>query len=605
MSERRQLIAVVFATVLIAMVGFGIFYLLNADAYVADLTADYTARITIDEELTLVESYTYHVMASKFRMLYRFWDAPLFVSKISQHSSPSLDIPHILLVDVDADGIAYVKDYFGKVVVWENDIRAMKLAEDLAERNEVGFIRLPNFEVGDYKAEYRFVVYPPIECDGELDHINLKLADRHVPYPNVRIIVKDPNDAVVKLYPHLTSYEIRKEGDTWIIEGRSPADSLVEVEMLLKAGIVDGYVADVDDVKGITESANMQYYFVKNAVEALKYVALALVLGFPIVVVCIYNRYGKEKDFVVPEFLSFVPKKRKPWIVNLVFNGDAFVFDENGFYATLLDLQRRGFIEIEPYEEKGRLRSRRELRIKILKLGGDDKYERTVLEFLRRFSKGRVFDTRRLRAIVKKDSVVAEEVASWLDTVMKYRDPHLSKDFVDRTGKKIFGRITLLAFIAGIVGVFLVLPILNLHPTAISNPILFFTLSAQAFACYLAPSQLFGRWKDDFYKEKLEWEAFKRFLSDLAMIKKYAPEDISIWKEWLVYGTALGVGERVVEAMKSLNIKIPESTTFYGFTTFHGIRTSAVKASSSGVGGFGGGGFGAGGGFGGGGAGGR
>lgn len=73
------------------------------------------------------------------------------------------------------------------------------------------------------------------------------------------------------------------------------------------------------------------------------------------------------------------------------------------------------------------------------------------------------------------------------------------------------------------------------------------------------PKAFFGRWKADYYKEKLEWDAFKSFLSNFAIIQKYAPEDIAIWKEWLVYGTALGVGHNVVKAMDKLKIPaIPE-----------------------------------------------
>ena len=73
------------------------------------------------------------------------------------------------------------------------------------------------------------------------------------------------------------------------------------------------------------------------------------------------------------------------------------------------------------------------------------------------------------------------------------------------------------------------------------------------------PSTLFGHWKDDRYREKLEWDAFAHFLSDLAQIRKYAPADISMWGEWLVYGTAPGVGDRVEAAMKDLNISIREA----------------------------------------------
>lgn len=105
----------------------------------------------------------------------------------------------------------------------------------------------------------------------------------------------------------------------------------------------------------------------------------------------------------------------------------------------------------------------------------------------------------------------------------------------------------------------------------------------QSLVCHLAPLQVFERWKKDYYREKLEWEAFRRFLSDVAMIERFALGDVAIWKDWLVYGTALGVGENVIKTMKSLSIDISE--TFHGFASFHSIKATAVF--SGGFGGFG------------------
>ena len=51
--------------------------------------------------------------------------------------------------------------------------------------------------------------------------------------------------------------------------------------------------------------------------------------------------------FLLPEYLSFVPRKRKPWIVNLIFARTAGRFNEKGFYATLLDLHKRKILTIE------------------------------------------------------------------------------------------------------------------------------------------------------------------------------------------------------------------------------------------------------------------
>ena len=56
----------------------------------------------------------------------------------------------------------------------------------------------------------------------------------------------------------------------------------------------------------------------------------------------------------MPRYLSFVPDATlKPWVVNMVFAGEPGDFDENGFYATVLDLYRRGFLEILPETSGG------------------------------------------------------------------------------------------------------------------------------------------------------------------------------------------------------------------------------------------------------------
>lgn len=103
-----------------------------------------------------------------------------------------------------------------------------------------------------------------------------------------------------------------------------------------------------------------------------------------------------------------------------------------------------------------------------------------------------------------------------------------------------------------------------------------------------------------FLQRKLEWDAFKSFLSDFAMIQQYSPADLMIWKEWLVYGTALGVGEKVAAAMSDLNIDIPEAVAVESMHTHfsHAYSFSSPRSSDSGGsgGGFGGGGGGGGGG---------
>lgn len=253
MSELKKLVVVLSVVILIAIITVVVF-ILNPTDYFSDLTADYNAHIIVGKNLMLIESYTYHVKKPRFKMLYRIWKAPLFTNK----SFVVKDIPRIVLMDMRTDGSPYVKDYNGNVF---GEGEALELARNLAKINEVGFVKLPYFPVGDYKGEYKFLIYPPIESDKEFDHINLKLADTHIPYTKVRIIIEDPNNLIVKLYPHLMNYKIEKQEYKWLITSSSSKDELIEVEMLLKPNIVEGYREYVNNVKGKTEFANILYFF--------------------------------------------------------------------------------------------------------------------------------------------------------------------------------------------------------------------------------------------------------------------------------------------------------------------------------------------------------
>lgn len=99
------------------------------------------------------------------------------------------------------------------------------------------------------------------------------------------------------------------------------------------------------------------------------------------------------------------------------------------------------------------------------------------------------------------------------------------------------------------------------------------------------------------------------------MMKKYAPQDLIIWKEWLVYGTALGVGDSVARVMETLKVPdVTEATSLASFSNSfdhayeraseHVTTKDEVESSNRDFGG-GGGGFGGGGGCGGGGGGAR
>jgi uncharacterized membrane protein len=199
-------------------------------------------------------------------------------------------------------------------------------------------------------------------------------------------------------------------------------------------------------------------------------------------------------------------------------------------------------------------------------------------------------------------------IHSRMTGLMNVADKSAAEEFV------LSGRIHVLKFIIPFPLTFLAMLLLFFslgatYPQLGACLVASLILSLQSVPPLVAPTALFGQWRIDYYKEKLEWDAFRTFLSDFASIQKYAPEDLNMWKEWLIYGTALGVGDKVAKAMEQLQVRVPDvnaTAAMYMPLYFgHAFRMSTPVATGAGPGGFGGGGFGAGGGFGGGGGGAR
>jgi uncharacterized membrane protein len=615
LSETRQIALVIVSVLVIGILGLlvtgglpGVEAGLPSSSVIAGKDVyvdDYSADLYLNG--TLKESFIYNIdAAGKYRMLYRTWTTlPVYIE------NPGRPYVEPLQIIPPSRSIPYIKDQLGNVTITSEDEAFQAAASEissLAEPNEVGSYRPQRFDAGRYRIDYLFSIHPPLECDSEYCHWNLAFADKHLPYRQATITIHDPENLIVRLFPHTSMpFDVKKEGDAWVITGSSPEDGLIEVEMLLRpeaSKAIDGFKRQVSDVEEKTLSAQSES--ASWPLQALR----TLVLIFPFALAIFYYRFGKEKQFTVSEVLSYVPQKRKPWLVNMVFRGDAFDFDENGFYATLLDLHERGAIEID---------SKNGLKIKLLKGISSaeedyDDYERSVLSFLKENSVGGIFDPSAFEGKVKalSSSLIHSQELKDLhdrmnDLLHKGGDKNAACAFVSGRSIRMLGGFGLNYVLkAAFYLAFFIIFFGGL--SLLSNPLVAtgLILIVQIAIVIAAPSALFGRWKEDYYKEKLEWDAFRNFLSDFAMIKKYAPEDLEIWREWLIYGTALGVGDKVRDAMASLNVIIPLAIAERGMRTHfaHAYATSAPKSSGSGSGG-GGGGFGGGGGSGGGGGGAR
>ena len=569
------------------------------DAFEGDaVVSDYSAVFYSDG--TLEETFTYKINVEGKRFLFRFWE--------DQLSTSPLQNPHILLVDIEAPAntIRYVKDYAGQFSTLDETSYNIEMQiNSLAYINEAGAFRPEGYTPGEYMVKYTFKIKPPLEVDDENVHLNLKLASVHLPYEKVRVAFEDPG-YIVKSYSHPPTLRKTTDMNMIVFSGSSGEDQLLEFEFLMTHGVLDILEGDqrmVQDVESLTVNAN-RILWIEYMIASLSIWVMRLA-GFvmPIGLYMIWNRVGKEKDYVVPRTLSVIPNKdRAAWVVNLVFKSDAADFDEDGFYATLLDLHIKEKIRISTEET--------EATIEILDDQGLDRYEDRVMDFLSSIAVNDVVTPQNMNEMAergKSNSVDASRlglIQAKYSKLTTSTDKKVAKEFTVN-GKKELVKPAALCLMSSLIlaGAFTVSP--NANWVFFKALVYSLIPLLQVIIAALFPTTLFGYWKDDNLREKLQWDAFKAHLSDFSQLDRYGPEDINMWGRWLVYGTALGVGDKVAEAMNMLEVDyapVRFVPTYYYW--FRPITTARLSGSSrSGSGGSGGGGFGGGGGMGGGGGG--
>jgi uncharacterized membrane protein len=650
-TEERLIGILVVSTLVLGVIGTVAVYLWSNPCLFGDSVESYVATYYTDGKLD--EAYTYRLTSSDTRMLFRYWDEP---------------IADLYAVAPPAGSVGYWVNNWGSVELFTyttvpQDMRVV--IGSLANFNEAGCYNAAMFPPGRYSIGYTFQLSPDIEYDGSYYHLNLMLARGHIQYSNVKITIEDAS-YVSAVYPRPPSFAVSRLGNDIVISGTSRQDEELEVELLMSSLPVtfSGTIIVTDEngalftnLKGQTESANNLFNLQFFTAVGLNWAATALALLSPFILFFIWYRYGREEDVTVPGYLSTVPNPgRKPWIVSLAFKGGIPNFDENGFYATLLDLHTRNKIRIEPREGG--------MKIYILDKNVDDPYEQRALEFLASLSTidatnpedvKAVFDTDRLseasarissasdsQALAAQQMLVdltkgpvSNPIMGSLKSVlimlapiavfavfayffvmttmeltpiliiasiillflfMSSRTGGLSSNFVGNIWSKMSGefyvstsnRTRLLTIAGGAIAVASVV-IFLLRPgylyLTVTPIILGLVVVVESVAPMWFPPTLLGGWRPGVYKERLEWDAFRNHLGELSQLKKYSTEDLSMWGSWLVYGTALGVGDRVTEAMKVLNIHIDMApVTMTMRSHFHPLIVARPIAVSSGGG---------------------
>jgi len=478
MDLRKQ--KVIFYAITLVILAIAVSSFLNTES----LSTDYTANLSVSDSITLNESYVYHVHAKEYHALYRGFEDCLVVKEVP------FDSPYVKLLGVEGPFAKYAVDYSGKVYVWGagNYAEIAKMVKSRDRRNEAGVVSSCILDRGDYRVNYSFSLYPKVLSDGNHELVKLDLADTHVPYERVRIRIKD--DGRVERAYFLFPGKVERLNNGWLLEGKAGKNVRIEVDLLLSRG-VKGCIVNVSNVNGIESYDYNHYRFLTGNAEFVRkagVAALLLSMLFPAVPYAlskVYGEYGSSTGSE-PELkeVKFEKFKRKPWEVNLLFKGDAFTLDESGMIATLLDLERRGYIRVK---------------------------DRKTVEVLKEDEELDEFEKKLVSALKIKQGI--RSVFTFAGNLSKLREEKV-REVLDLRGYRLVTRM----FYASLVVYFLTLAIYYMWRSVGAGEKLALAglvILAISVICVISPAQAFSRWTEEGRRENEAWRTFlERFDED-------------------------------------------------------------------------------------------
>ncbi len=431
----------------------------------------------------------------------------------------------------------------------------------------------------------------------------------HAPVDRVRITLVPPRPSIdtFKVFIHSRAdpgtLSIAGDGSRAVIEQSGiPETSFVEVRAFLdstifgQAPLRSGETAVTllaDERRQLDRELRLQrLLYLGFAVAAL--LILGLIAGY----IWTYLRYGKEPQ--VPYDTPYErdpPRPLPPAVVPAIMTQGRVVNRElpKGFAATLLEAARLGYLEIEERQDEGgtdlvyRLTDKGMALLSGAQSGkpGErtlETFEVAVLETLfRKGDGGRAVSSDQVeewgRRIVGSKSnflcfieVWGPQLRGWFERqYFKIDDP------ASERAKVVFIGVTIAVLVIAVFAGFGVSML-----AAVPVGAILIGLSVKGLSRRTPQAAL----------EVKRWEAFRRFMTDFSAMKEAGPTLLHLWEHYLVYATALGVAERLLENLKLVATDLgqpvsrpgwfrPVSTDGRGMTAFSFDSFSSLGRSFS------------------------
>lgn len=344
---------------------------------------------------------------------------------------------------------------------------------------------------------------------------------------------------------------------------------------------------------GLAEMEKIQKEYVDDLIFKETFgsiIAIILAISSIIIPVYIYLKYGREpKIQYYAEYEREPPTNDPPAFVNAL-SGVSSIGNPNadGFQATIMDLINRNFLSIVPKETEDE-----SLKIKFndFDKGELNEFELDIINFLKSNldTHGNFVDLKKLTDDLH--SIDFRNVLSRWENDLKdqFLDETTFKKYFINKGSLMFRKYGIVLTVLSPITMCLVPLFGFVFPVGWWNLFwgLLITLIV-GIVCACLPYRIGGRWTECGKEYDAKWKNFKKYLNDFSLMKEYPPESVAVWNHYLVYATALGVADKVEEAMK---IHLPaeaigrNSVYYYrrhgGYAVMSTGLSSAMKTGSS------------------------
>ena len=516
----------------------------------------------------------------------------------------SLDVEERVIYDIDKiNGILYNIDALGygkleNLQVFYEDNGSLKKAE-----NSVAPVE-GNYSVSTSEGVYKINLYAPSQNETrefvftytltrgvtvyrDIAQLNRKMVgkDWQSPIKTIGVTINlpesvDKNDIYAFGHGPLTGNIEILNGKTvrYTLNNYYPGEFL-EVNLLFPKNILTDFnPLLMKNKNALKEILDMEGRLAKEANEVRKKAVVRLYVGRAVfggaivwwVFLAIYiyqknsKRYKVENEY--GKYFRELPDNYSPAVAGTLISKRLYP-ESRELFATLLDLVRKGYLELIEEENKTILR----LKEKTEGIPTDE--EKFILNwYIRELGDGEKVILEEIERVVENRGKAKEfnsNYERW--KTMVYTDM-LSKNLkMDKRDKfsTTLGVITGMTYFIG--GVFMI----NYFQSS-----LFILISLLGF---ITMPYTFSRKRASLEKEKAisRWKAFRKFLVDYSNLEEAKLASIQLWEHYFVYAVALGVADKVAKGYKKIMAQKGENSDIIMGNSYRGSSLMSLYLYSN------------------------